>query len=437
MNAGDNLGTYRVLGKIGEGGMGEVYRAIDTRLRRSVAIKVLPTALTADHDRLIRFEREAQLLASLNHPNIAHVYGFESATLPDGSSGYFIAMELVEGEDLGERLKRGPIALDEAMAIARQIAEAFEEAHERGIVHRDLKPANVKITPDGKVKVLDFGLAKAIDRRGRPPCLQSTSRSHRHSPTSATQLGMILGTAAYMAPEQARGTPVDRRADIWAFGVVLYEIHSRGAVGLAAPVARRNARGHAESRAGGRAARHLGARFRARGIHPAVVSPRTVSAVVADGARIAWLTRNDEDVVGIYEKRANGVGDQSQLLKLGAEVGGTPFPTDWSADGRFLLYYGRSERTRIDIWACRSSATASRIPSSTRSSTSTRDSSRPTGTGSRIDQTSMVVMKSTSSRSPLRARWERSDAASRPEAAARHGSAVTARSSSTWPTMAG
>ena len=160
---GFRLGSHEIAAKLGEGGMGEVYRATDTRLRRSVAIKVLPTAFTADHDRLARFEREAQLLASLNHPNIAHVYGFESATLPDGSSGYFIAMELVEGEDLAERLKRGPIALDEAMAIARQIAEAFEEAHERGIIHRDLKPANVKITPDGKVKVLDFGLAKAID----------------------------------------------------------------------------------------------------------------------------------------------------------------------------------------------------------------------------------------------------------------------------------
>ena len=220
---GFRLGSHEIAAKLGEGGMGEVYRATDTRLRRSVAIKVLPTAFTADPDRLIRFEREAQLLASLNHPNIAHVYGFESATLPDGSSGYFIAMELVEGEDLAERLKRGPIALDEAMAIARQIAEAFEEAHERGIVHRDLKPANVKITPDGKVKVLDFGLAKAI--AGETAAVSSVDLAQ--SPTFAhtnTQLGAILGTAAYMAPEQARGTPVDRRADIWAFGVVFFEM---------------------------------------------------------------------------------------------------------------------------------------------------------------------------------------------------------------------
>src|SRR5687768_14677437 len=198
--AGFRLGSHEITAKLGEGGMGEVYRATDSRLRRSIAIKVLPAALTADPDRLIRFEREAQLLASLNHPNIAHVYGFESAPLPDGSSGHFIAMELVEGEDLAERLKRGPIPVDESIAIARQIAEALEEAHERGIVHRDLKPANVKVTPDGKVKVLDFGLAKAF--AGEAAVL---SGDVAQSPTfahTATQAGVILGTAAYMAPEQ-------------------------------------------------------------------------------------------------------------------------------------------------------------------------------------------------------------------------------------------
>ena len=162
LSPGFRLGSHEITAKLGEGGMGEVYRATDTRLKRSIAIKVLPAALTADKDRLVRFEREAQLLASLNHPNIAHVYGFESAALPDGSSGHFIAMELVAGEDLAERLQRGSIPIDEAIAIAKQIAEALEEAHERGIVHRDLKPANVKITPDGRVKVLDFGLAKAL-----------------------------------------------------------------------------------------------------------------------------------------------------------------------------------------------------------------------------------------------------------------------------------
>ena len=180
--------------------MGEVYRATDTKLGREVAIKVLPAGLATDAERLARFEREAKLLASLNHANIAHVYGFESATLPDGSSAHFLAMELVEGEELAERLKRGAIPVDEALAIARQIAEALEEAHEKGIVHRDLKPANVKVTQDGKVKVLDFGLAKAWTG----DTTSASSADLSHSPTLAhtgTQAGVILGTAAYMSPE--------------------------------------------------------------------------------------------------------------------------------------------------------------------------------------------------------------------------------------------
>ncbi len=205
--------------------MGEVYRATDTRLDREVAIKVLPAALAGDADRLARFEREAKLLAALNHSNIAHVYGFEQATLADGSTVHFLAMELVEGEDLSQRLKRGAIPVDECVAIARQIAEALEEAHDKGIVHRDLKPANVKVTPDGKVKVLDFGLAKAF---AADPMASSGSHDLSQSPTLAaaagTQAGIILGTAAYMSPEQARGKAVDRRADIWAFGVVLFEM---------------------------------------------------------------------------------------------------------------------------------------------------------------------------------------------------------------------
>jgi serine/threonine-protein kinase len=203
--------------------MGEVYRARDTKLDRDVAIKVLPAAFTADAERLARFEREAKLLASLNHSNIAHVYGFESATLDDASSVHFLAMELVEGEDLSERLKRGGIPVGEAFAIAKQIAEALEEAHEHGIVHRDLKPANIKLTPDGKVKVLDFGLAKAYSRDGG----EGSKPELSHSPTmtrQGTEAGMILGTAAYMSPEQARGKSVDKRADIWAFGVVLFEM---------------------------------------------------------------------------------------------------------------------------------------------------------------------------------------------------------------------
>ncbi len=220
---GSRLGPYEVVAPIGAGGMGEVFRARDTTLNRDVAIKVLPAAMAADIERLARFKREAQVLASLSHTNIAHVYGFESATLPDGSTAHFLAMELVEGEDLAERLKRGAIPVDEALAIAKQIADGLEEAHEKGIVHRDLKPANIKLTPDGKVKVLDFGLAKAYtaDSTG------SGSPEISHSPTltrQGTEAGMIMGTAAYMSPEQARGKPVDKRADIWSFGVVLYEM---------------------------------------------------------------------------------------------------------------------------------------------------------------------------------------------------------------------
>jgi serine/threonine-protein kinase len=223
VQAGTRLGPYEITAAIGAGGMGEVYRAKDTKLGRDVAIKVLPAAFTADAERLARFEREAKLLASLNHSNIAHVYGFEAATLDDASRVHFLAMELVPGEDLAERLKRGAIPLEEAVEIAKQIVEALEEAHDHGIVHRDLKPANVKLTPEGKVKVLDFGLAKACAAESATASDADVS----HSPTLArtgTQAGVLLGTAAYMSPEQARGKPVDKRADIWAFGVVLYEM---------------------------------------------------------------------------------------------------------------------------------------------------------------------------------------------------------------------
>ena len=223
MTPGTRIGSYEIVSPLGAGGMGEVYRARDTKLGRDVAIKVLPEALGADPERLSRFEREARVLASLNHPGIAHLYGFESATLENGRSGHFLVMELAPGEDLSERVKRGPIPLDETLAIARQIAEALEEAHEKGIVHRDFKPANVKLTPDGKVKVLDFGLARAYSSDP----VTGVSSELSQSPTLAyagTMAGMILGTAAYMSPEQARGRPLDRRADIWAFGVVLFEM---------------------------------------------------------------------------------------------------------------------------------------------------------------------------------------------------------------------
>jgi serine/threonine-protein kinase len=216
LQPGTRLGPYEILAPLGAGGMGEVYRATDSKLRREVAIKVLPAAFGEDPERLARFEREAQVLASLNHPNIAAIYGLE-----EGQGIRALVMELVEGDDLSALIARGPLPVSEALPIARQIAEALEAAHEQGIVHRDLKPANIKVRADGAVKVLDFGLAKAMDPAG------ISAADPANSPTltgRATQLGMILGTAGYMSPEQARGKAVDKRADIWAFGVVLYEL---------------------------------------------------------------------------------------------------------------------------------------------------------------------------------------------------------------------
>jgi serine/threonine protein kinase/Tol biopolymer transport system component len=246
--AGSALGAYRVTAALGAGGMGEVWRAEDTRLGREVAIKLLPVEFAREPDRMARFEREARVLASLNHPNIATLYGVETAAprptptsidseagapgregdpassiqhpASEGGAVHFLVMELVEGEDLSDRISRGPIPIDEATPIALQIAEALEAAHDQGIVHRDLKPANIKLRPDGTVKVLDFGLAKAWEADGDQ--IDST-----HSPTltqHATAAGILLGTAAYMAPEQAAGQPADRRADVWAFGVVLWEM---------------------------------------------------------------------------------------------------------------------------------------------------------------------------------------------------------------------
>jgi Tol biopolymer transport system component len=209
------LGPYEVLAAVGAGGMGEVYRARDGRLNRDVALKVLPEVFAADPDRMARFEREARVLGALNHPNIAAIYGLE-----EFGSGRALVMELVEGETLADRIAKGRISLDEALPIAKQVAEALEYAHDRGVIHRDLKPANIKVTADGTVKVLDFGLAKALMD-------EPVTADPRDSPTlsmAPTMTGVILGTAAYMSPEQAKGKPVDRRADIWAFGVVLYEM---------------------------------------------------------------------------------------------------------------------------------------------------------------------------------------------------------------------
>jgi serine/threonine-protein kinase len=215
LSKGEAVGIYRIETLLGRGGMGEVYRAHDAKLNRDVAVKVLPAAFVNDRERLSRFQREARLLASLNHPNIALIHGFE-----DSDNTHALVMELVEGPTLADRIRQGPIPLDEALAIAKQVCEALEYAHERGIVHRDLKPANIKLTPGGSVKVLDFGLAKAVEGA-------ATSADMSNSPTIsaiATQSGILLGTPAYMSPEQARGKPVDRRADIWAFGCVLFEM---------------------------------------------------------------------------------------------------------------------------------------------------------------------------------------------------------------------
>jgi len=219
---GTRLGPYEVTAHIGEGGMGEVYRATDTNLGRQVAIKVLPEAVAADPERLARFDREARTLAALNHPHIAQIYGLEKG---DGLSA--LVMELVQGPTLADRIAAGPIPVDEALPIANQILDALEAAHEQGIIHRDLKPANVKVREDGTVKVLDFGLAKAMDPAAHGASAgQAASMSPTITTPAQTMQGTILGTAAYMAPEQAKGRPVDQRADIWAFGAVLFEMLS-------------------------------------------------------------------------------------------------------------------------------------------------------------------------------------------------------------------
>jgi len=218
---GNRLGAYELIEVIGAGGMGIVYRARDLKLQRDVALKVLPDAVALDPDRTARFRREAQVLASLNHPNIAAIHGFE-----DSGDVHALVLELVEGPTLADRIAQGPIPLDEALPIARQIADALEAAHEQGIIHRDLKPANIKLRPDGTVKVLDFGLAKAresvtaVPHDPRAASLSPTITS----PVIMSGVGILLGTAAYMSPEQAKGRPADRRSDIWAFGCVFYEM---------------------------------------------------------------------------------------------------------------------------------------------------------------------------------------------------------------------
>src|ERR1700731_1570881 len=237
ISAGTKLGSYEVTAQIGAGGMGEVYQAHDTKLGRDVAIKVLPEAFAHDPERLSRFQREAKMLAALNHPNIATIYGLEQS---NGTS--YLVMELVSGETLAERVTReGALPIEEALTICKQIAEALEAAHEKGIIHRDLKPANVKVTPEGKVKVLDFGLAKAFEG-------DTSTEDMGNSPTlsmAATMEGVILGTAAYMSPEPAKGKQVTKATDIFAFGAVLYELlagkqafHGEDVAGILAAVLR-------------------------------------------------------------------------------------------------------------------------------------------------------------------------------------------------------
>ncbi len=215
---GQMLSHYRLVEKIGEGGMGVVWLAQDTKLGREVALKILPAAVADDAERLARFEREAKLLASLNHSNIAAIHGLEEST-----GLRFLVMELIPGEDLARRLAREALTIEEALEIGRQIAQALEAAHDRNVIHRDLKPANVKLLPNGQVKVLDFGLAKSVGS-------EAGGNDPSQSPTLTQQMtsaGMVLGTAAYMSPEQARGKPVDRRADVWAFGCLLFECLTR------------------------------------------------------------------------------------------------------------------------------------------------------------------------------------------------------------------
>src|SRR5262245_16047687 len=216
LTIGSKLGSHEITALLGKGGMGEVYRARDTKLKREVAIKILAEEFSCDPDRVARFQREAEVLASLSHPNIAAIHSLE-----EEQGSRFLVLELVEGETLDERIKRGPIPIEETLHIAKNICEALEAAHEKGVVHRDLKPANVKITPDGKIKVLDFGLAKMLERDAAAPSQSASPTLMSANPSNA---GVMLGTAGYMSPEQSRGKVVDRRSDIWAFGCVLFEM---------------------------------------------------------------------------------------------------------------------------------------------------------------------------------------------------------------------
>jgi eukaryotic-like serine/threonine-protein kinase len=232
LTPGARVGPYEITASVGAGGMGEVYRARDTRLKRDVAVKVLPESFAADTERVARFAREAEMLAALNHPNIAAIYGLEEMgpSTGAGHAARALVMELVEGETLADRTGRGPIPVEDALAIAKQIAEALEAAHERGVIHRDLKPANVKVRDDGTVKVLDFGLARLAEPEAAPASAGAAPAASLSptitSPVLVTHAGVLLGTAAYMSPEQAKGQRADHRSDVFALGAVLYELLS-------------------------------------------------------------------------------------------------------------------------------------------------------------------------------------------------------------------
>jgi eukaryotic-like serine/threonine-protein kinase len=365
---GTRLGAYEITAKLGAGGMGEVWRARDTKLGREVALKVLPQTLAADGERLQRFEREAQLLASLNHPHIAAIYGIE-----DSTDTKALVLELVEGETLQERIERGAIPLEDALPIARQIAEALEAAHERGVIHRDLKPANVKIQPDGTVKVLDFGLAKALDPTASGSLSPGVSPTLMNSPTltaAGTALGVILGTAAYMSPEQAKAKAVDKRADVWSFGVVLWEMLSGrrlferesvpetlgaifqqeidlGALPPATPGALRELLARCLERDPRERLRDIG-EARIALAHPA---PRAEVSVPATGGsswreRAAWLTAIASAaiaLVAVLAPRAGvgagsgGPSPQVALARL-TDLPGAESNPDLSPDGRQFVY---------------------------------------------------------------------------------------------------
>ena len=296
LSVGDRLGPYEIRTPLGAGGMGEVYRARDTRLKREVAVKVLPEAFAHDSGRMARFQREAEVLAALNHPNIAQIFGVQDSAL---------VMELVEGPTLGDLIRQGAIPLEETREIARQIAEALEAAHEKGIIHRDLKPANIKIKPDGTVKVLDFGLAAIPE----PTFTGATDPAN--SPTltiGATQVGAIVGTAGYMSPEQAVGKPVDRRADVWSFGVVLFEMLTGQR--LFAGETARHIFGERGQVCGGEATRLAGEARR---------SQRRIRQGMGSGAR--WQTRGSGDAGGHARSAQAGGCNAAELFRRATAAG--------------------------------------------------------------------------------------------------------------------